>query len=157
MKKIVSVLVALCLFCAAGAALAETVPAWNDMPLPVIEDENTTIDEAAFQGTWKADKAFVGETYIDQEALKTDYNIIVPNIRLADGKIYYDSVDENGEAVEHGEPYTFEAGQIGFSDETGNLAVIDLLEDGNIEMSLFLKGEGDQVQCITVYMIRADA
>ena len=157
MKKLISVLMVLCLFCAAAAALAETVPTLSDMPLPVIEDDNTTIDEAAFQGTWKADKVFVGETYVTQDALKADYNITLPDIRLQDGSIYFNVADENGGTVEQGESYTFEAGQIGFNDEAGNTAVIDLLADGNIMMSIFLKDEGDQMLCITAFLVRADA
>jgi hypothetical protein len=157
MKKLISVLMTLCLFCAAAASLAETVPTMNDMPLPVIEDDNNTIDEAAFRGAWKADKIFVGEMYVTRDALKADYGIILPDIRLQDGSIYFDVADENGGTVEHGQPYIFEAGQIAFDDETGNTAVIDLLEDGNIMMSMFLKEEGDQMLCITVFLVPADA
>lgn len=161
MKKCLSILIglvlALCLFCAAAATLAETVPTLNDMPFPVIEGDNTTIDEAAFQGAWKADKAFVGETFVTLDALKADYNITLPDIRLQDGSVFFDVADENGGTVEHGQAYTFEAGQIGFDDESGNNAVIDLLEDGNIMMSIFLKEEGDQVLCVTVFLVRADA
>ena len=37
------------------------------------------------------------------------------------------------------------------------MAVFDLLEDGNIMMSMFLKEEGDQMLCITVFLVPADA
>lgn len=86
-----------------------------------------------------------------------DYSITLPNIRLQDGSIYFDVADENGGTVEQEQPYTFEAGQIAFDDEAGNMAVFDLLEDGNIMMSMFLKEEGDQMLCITVFLVPADA
>ena len=137
MKKAISVLLALCLFCTAAAALAETVPAWNDMPHVVIEDEDTTIDEAAFRGTW---------------------TVTIPAVRVEDGKIYYDTVNDKGETVEYGQVYTFDAGQIQFIDEDGRTAVLELLEDGNPVMSRFLPQEGsEEVLCITAFMVRADA
>lgn len=158
MKKAISVLLALCLFCTAAAALAETVPAWNDMPQVVIEDEDTTIDEAAFRGTWKVDCIFAGETPISQDELKAAYGMTIPAVRVEDGKIYYDTVNDKGETVEYGQVYTFDAGQIQFIDEDGRTAVLELLEDGNPVMSRFLPQEGsEEVLCITAFMVRADA
>ena len=74
MKKIAAVITALCLLCLAAAAAAETVLTLDDMPAVVIEDENTTVDEAAFQGKWKADKYFVGQTGIEVDGLRVVIN-----------------------------------------------------------------------------------
>ena len=158
MKKAISVLLALCLFCTAAAALAETTPAWDNMPQVVIEDEDITIDEAAFRGAWKPDVIFAGETPISQDELKAAYGMTIPAVRVEDGKIYYDIVNDKGETVEYGQVYTFDAGQIQFIDEDDRTAVLDLLEDGNLVMSRFLPQEGsEEVLCITAFMVRADA
>ena len=51
MKKTIAILMALCLLCASCAALADTeAPTFDSLPLVVSEDENTTIEEADFEG-----------------------------------------------------------------------------------------------------------
>ena len=155
MKKIAAVITALCLLCLAAAAAAETVLTLDDMPAVVIEDENTTVDEAAFQGKWKADKYFVGQTGIEAEELGMEFGLMVPEIRIEDGKVCYNEINEKREPVEYSAAYNFEAGQIQFMDSAGASVVIELLEDGNLVVSMFA-GEGDETICISAFMVRAD-
>ena len=53
MKKIAAVLMTLCLLCTALPALADMeIPVFENMPGVVIEDDNTTVDEKAFEGEY---------------------------------------------------------------------------------------------------------
>ena len=75
MKKLIAFLMTLCLLCASCAALADTeIPTWESMPGAVIEDENTTVDEAAFEGEWVMNVAFLGTEYVDEQTLFDTYN-----------------------------------------------------------------------------------
>ena len=66
MKKLFAILMTLCMLCAACSTLVDReIPTWDNMPKVVIEDENTTVDEAAFEGEWVLDKAFLATDYID--------------------------------------------------------------------------------------------
>ena len=75
MKKLISVLMALCLLCAACAATADMeIPVWENMPKVVIEDENTTVAEATFEGEWVLNVAFADDTYVSEETLAGTYD-----------------------------------------------------------------------------------
>ena len=50
-------------------------------------------------------------------------------------------------------PYTFTAGQLQATDASGRDIVFELLEDGNVVLSVFFPGEGDTVSCLSVYMV----
>ena len=82
MKKLLSVLLTLCLLFTAAAALADAVPSFNDMPLPVVEDDTTTVELSAFNGTWVADKVFVDTVYVDAETLKNTLGVTIPTIKI---------------------------------------------------------------------------
>ena len=155
MKKLLSVLLTLCLLCTAAAALAEATPTLSDMPDVVIEDENTTVELSAFNGIWDLDLAFVGELYVDLETLATTYGLTVPPIRIEDGSFFY--YDDNGEggAVERGYACTFEAGQLQGEADGINFC-FDTLVNGNIVMSMFLPGEGDEVICVSLFMVHPE-
>ena len=68
-----------------------------------------------------------------------------------------DIQDENGEFHTVEDAYTFEAGQLQGTDEIGTDYVVEPLEDGNIVISVFLPGEGDEIQCLSVFMVHPDA
>ena len=157
MKKLLSVLIALCLLCTAATATAETAPAYDDMPAVVVEDDDTTIEKSAFDGTWTPDKAFVSGVYINLETLASTYNLTVPTIRIEDGSFCYSDTGEGGETVEKEYACTFQAGQLQGEDEAGLSFCFDLLEDGNITMAIFLPGEDDTPIEVDIFFVRASA
>ena len=158
MKKILAILTVLCMMFAACAAMADMeIPVFNDMPGVVLEDEETTVDEAAFQGEWKLDVAFAGTVYVDEQTLAEKYDYNFMPYRIADGKVTQDVQQANGEFVTVEMPYTFEAGQLQGKDAEGHDFAIELLEDGNIVMSTFFPGENDEVICLSVFMVHPAA
>lgn len=157
MKKLVAILMTLCLLCAACAAMADMeIPVFENMPGVIIEDDTTTVDEKAFEGEWIPNVAFLGTEYITEQAFAELGFSFMP-ITIADGKIMQDIQDENGEFHTVEDAYTFEAGQLQGTDDIGTDYVVELLEDGNIVISVFLPGEGDEIQCLSVFMVHPDA
>ena len=153
MKKLTAILMALCLLCAACAAMADMeIPTWDSMPHVVLEDENTTVDESAFEGEWVLNVAFAGTEYVDEQTLAGSYEYNFMPYLIADGKIMQDVQNEYGEFVTVEMPYTFEAGQLQGKDASGRDFAVELLEDGNIVMSVFFPGEGDAVICLSVFL-----
>ena len=154
MKQLIALLMALCLACAVCGVLADMeIPAFEDMPAVVMEDESTTVEESAFEGEWVLNVAFANLEYVDEQTLfgSYDYNFM-PYI-IADGMVTQDVQQENGEFVTVEMPYTFEAGQLLGKDGSGRDFVIELLEDGNIVMSVFFPGEGDALTCLSVFLV----
>ena len=154
MKKLIAMLMALCLLCASCAAMADMeIPAWESMPKAVVEDENTTVDEAAFQGEWVLHVAFAGTEYVDEQTLAGSYDFNFMPYRIADGKVTQDVQNEYGEFVTMEMPYTFDAGQLHGQDASGREFAIELLEDGNIVLSVFFPGEGGEIVCLSVFLV----
>lgn len=154
MKKIFAVLMTLCLLCAAFTAVADMeIPVFENMPHVVIEDEDTAVDEAAFNGEWVLNTAFLGTDYLSTETLFDSFGFNFMPICIGDGKITQDIQDENGEFHTREMEYTFEAGQLQGTDGSGVEYVVELLEDGNIVMSVFVPGEGDTVGCLSLFMV----
>ena len=154
MKKIFAILTTLCLLCAACAAVADTeIPDFDKMPGAVIEDDETTVDEAVFQGEWVLDVAFAGTEYVDNETLSSTYGYDFAPIVIADGKVTKEIQNDNGEFYTVEMPYTFEAGQLQGTDENGRSFAIDPLEDGSIALAVFYPGEGDEVTCLTLFLV----
>ena len=154
MKKVFAVLLALSLLCVSFAAVADMeIPTWADMPLIVIEDDDTVVEEAAFEGEWVLNVAFLGEDYLSTEELAEAFDFNFMPIRIGDGKIQQDIQDENGEFRTLETVYVFEAGELHGTDGTGVEYAVDLLEDGNIAVSVFVPGEGDEIQCLTLFMM----
>ncbi len=154
MKKFFAILMTLCLLgtvCAASADME--IPAWSSMPLVVVEDENTTVDESAFEGEWVLDKAFLATEYIDEATLAESFGFNFMPFRIAGGRITQDIQQDNGEFVTVELPLTFEAGQLQGTDGSGLDFVIELLEDGNIVLSVFLPGEEDTVKCLSLFLV----
>lgn len=154
MKKLVAILMTLCLVCGACAALADTeTPTLDSMPAVVLEDENTTIDEAAFQGEWVLNVAFNGTEYADNEMLFNVFDYDFVPVVIADGKLTREIQNEYGEFIKEEVPYTFTAGQLQGTDAKGHSFAVELLEDGNIVLSVFYPGENDEMTCLSVFMV----
>ena len=154
MKKLFAMLLTLCLLCSACVGLADMeIPTWESMPKVVVEDENTSVDEAAFQGEWVLNVAFAGTEYVDNETLFDAYDYNFEPYVIADGKVMQDYQDENGEFHTVEMPYSFEAGQLQGKDGSGRDFAVELLEDGNIVMSVFFPGEDGAVICLSVFLV----
>ena len=154
MKKFFAILMTLCLMCAACAAMADMeIPDWNSMPGVVIEDDETIVEETAFEGEWVLDVAFAGTEYVDEQTLAGTYDFNFMPYIILDGKVMQDLQQENGEFVTVEMPYIFDAGQLQGTDGAGRSFVIELLDNGNIVMSVFFPGEGDAMVCLSVFMV----
>lgn len=157
MKKFASILMTLCLLCASCAALADTEPpVFSDMPGVVLEDENTTVDKAAFNGTWVLNAAFLVQDYLSPEKLDEDYHFGFEPIDIADGKLTREIQDDNGEFHTAELDLTFDCGQLSGEDGQGYSFVLELLEDGNIVLSVFIPGENDEMQCLSLFLQHPD-
>lgn len=157
MKKIFVILMTLCLLCATCAATADMeIPSFKSMPAVVLEDENTTVDEAAFEGEWVLNVAFAGEEYVTPQTLSEVYDYNFMPYCIGDGKITQDLQNENGEFVTIEMPYVFEAGQLQSTEESDVNFAVDLLVDGNIVMSVFFPGEDDEVICLSIFLVHPD-
>ena len=133
MKKLIAILMALCLLCASCAAMADMeIPTFDSMPAVVLEDEDTTVEEAAFEGEWVLKAAFAGREYVYDQTLAESYDFNFMPYVIGDGKITQDEQNEFGEFVKVEMPYTFEAGQLQGEDKDGRAFAVELLEDGNI-------------------------
>lgn len=154
MKKFFAILMTLCLLCAACAAMADMeIPTFDSMPRTIYDDEETTVEEAAFEGEWVLNVAFAGDTYVDEQTLAGTYGFNFMPYRIGEGKILQDLQDENGEFHTVEMLYTFEASQLQGTDAEGREFAVELLEDGNIVMSTFYPGEGDEVICLSVFLV----
>ena len=152
MKKLISILMALCLLCVAVAALAEAeTPSWDKMPLVVTVEEGTELTDADFEGEWVVDKVFVNEIYMTPAEVEEN-GLALPPMRIAEGKIFSTNMGDDGEK-ETAEAYTLENNQILFKDASGLEAVFEKLEDGNIVMSLFLPSDGETPNCVSFFMV----
>ena len=154
MKKLFSVLMALCLLCTAASALAEETPTLEKMPQVVTVDEGVELTDADFEGDWIADKVFYGTDYLMPEEVEAKGLAIRP-VRIAGGKVINIVTDEAGEHEVSAE-YTLENNQILFTDEEGIEAVFEKLEDGNLVLSLFVPAEGDTPVCVTYFMVHPE-
>ena len=153
MKKMIALLTTLCLLCCACCGMADMeIPTMDSMPQVIVEDENTTVNEKAFEGEWVLNVAFAGTEYVDEQTLAGSYDFVFMPYRIADGKISQDVQNEFGEFVTVEAPYTFEAGQLQGVDANGRSFAVELLEDGNIVLSVFYPGEGDAVTCLSVFL-----
>ena len=158
MKKLIAILMTLCLMAAAVslAGAAEAIPAFPDMPAVVTVDEGVELTAADFEGSWKPDKIFRGDKYLTLEEAAFSGALTHP-FRIADGKISMDITDENGEVQTAEMDITVEANQIQGTDGSGLDFVIEKLKDGNIVLSVFIPGENDAVTCVSIFMVPAEA
>ena len=153
MKKITAILITLCLLCAAFAAVADIgTPVFEDMPSVIMEDENTTVDEAGFNGEWTLYVAFLGTEYITNEEIYEKFGYIFEPLVIADRKISKEVQNEFGEFTTVELPLTFESGQMWGVDGAGTEFVIEQLEDGNLVLSVFFPGEDGITQCLSLFL-----
>ena len=155
MKKLFSILTALCLLCAAAAALAEEALSWDDMPLVVTVEEGVELTDADFEGDWVMDKVFLDTVYLTPEQVKEN-NLAIPPLRIAGGQVINIITDEEGEHEAPG-AYTLENNQLLFTDGQGVEAVIEKLEDGNIVLSVFVPRDDDTMSSISYFMVHPEA
>lgn len=157
MKKIVAFLVAVCLLCTVFSAFADMeIPKFEDMPAVVIEDENVTVDEEAFFGEWVLNVAFYDTEYVDEQTLSADFGYNFMPYIISKGKVTQDIQQENGEFKTEEAVYAFEAGQLQCVDDEGQEFVVELLEDGNLVMSVFTAGNGDNIHCLSIFLIHPE-
>ena len=157
MKRLLAILMTLCLLCAAFAAVADMeIPNWDDMPQVIIEDDDTEVDEAAFEGEWVLGTAFLESEYISLSDLIDLIGFNTMPIVIGEGKITQDYQQENGEFTTIEMPYAFESGQLQVENAGEQSFVVELLEDGNIVVSLFIPGEGEALKCISLFMVHPE-
>ena len=155
MKKLFSILTALCLLCAAAAALAEEAPSWDDMPLVVTVEEGVELTDADFEGDWVVDKVFLDTVYLTPEQVEEN-NLAIPPLRIAGGQVITIITDAEGEHEAPG-AYTLENNQLLFTDGEGIEAVIEKLEDGNIVLTVFVPKEDETVTNVSFFMVHPEA
>ena len=122
------------------------------MPGVVIEGDDTPVEETAFEGEWVLNVAFAGTDYVDEQTLAGSYDFNFMPYLIGSGKIVQDIQNEYGEFTAVEVPYTFEAGQLQGKDGSGRDFAVELLEDGNIVLSVFFPGEGEAVTCLSVFL-----
>ena len=155
MKKLISVLTALCLLCTAAATLAEAETLTIDkMPMVVTVEEGVELTDADFEGEWIMDKVFYNEFYVTPE-IAEETGLTIRPMRIADGMIYITSTDAEGDH-EMSQAYELENNQLLFTDGEGLDAVLEKLEDGNIVMSIFFPGENDTTDCVSFFMVHPE-
>lgn len=148
MKKLFAVLMALCLLCAAAAALAETET--EELPQVITFDEGVELTEADFEGEWVVSKVYKGETLMTDEEVAQNFHIAP--ITIADKKVTI-TYDEGNT-----EEYTcyVEANQLALEDENAKV-VFDKLNDGNLVMSMFIEGEDGETICVSFILVHPEA
>ena len=150
MKKLIAVLMTLCLLGTACAALADTEsPTWDSMPEAVVEGA----DEASFEGEWVLNVAFSGFEYADNETLVSKFDYAFVPVKIAGGKITREIQNEYGEFVPEEFTYTFTAGHLEGTDTEGRSFAVDLLTDGSICFNVFYPGEDGTVTDLALYMV----
>ena len=84
-----------------------------------------------------------------------DLHLNIHPMRIADGKLYINYADEEGEH-ETSQEYTLENNQLLVRDDVGTEALFEKLEDGNLVMSMFLDGEGDARICVSFFLVHPE-
>ena len=154
MKKILATLVALCLLCTGCIAMADMeIPEWDSMPY-VVDSEK--VEQKAFEGEWVLNVAFAGRTYVDEQTMAGTYGFNFMPLCITEGMVTQDLQQENGEFVTVEMPVEFDVGQLHGKDGSDRDFVVELLEDGNIVVSVFYPGEGDAVICLSVFMVHPE-
>ena len=132
LRGLIAILTALMLLCAAGAAAADMdIPDFDDMPGVVLEDEEITVDESAFEGEWELYVAFAGTEYVTPEILFDTYDYNFMPFVIGNGVITQDLQNENGEFVTIEMPYEFDAGQLQSKDRSGRDFVVISRKEGH--------------------------
>ena len=159
MKKFFAILMTLCMLCAASASLADMeIPNFDDMPNVVLEEDENPIEESSYFGEWVLSAAFLDKEYLDEQSLSESVGFNFMPFVISEGKISQDIQDENGEFHTSELEYVFEAGQLQCTDASGLNFVVELLEDGNVVMTVFIpvEGEEEQVSSLSLYLVHPE-
>ena len=153
MKKIASLVLALCLICLSVSVLAEAaaIPqTYNELPAAVVVE-----DVSEFYGTWQARYAASDGNILSLEDAASGFGGNLPVI-VIDAETISSSVGEGEDATAESHEYDYdeEFSQITVVDpETGEVGlVVDLLEDGSIEV-MFIQGE----TAFSLFMVKVAA
>ena len=152
MKKILSILMTLCVLFAAVPALAEdAVPTLDSMPAVIVYDNLEEPDIALFNGTWEpTEYIFTDGVFVELENIITAFN--PPKILIGDGVIFFDDMDSDGNVTAVELTGTLDAGQL-TAEYNGDDMIFQLLEDGNIVLDLMVHDDNATVD-ITVFYVR---
>ena len=155
MKKLIASMTAAVMLCAGAAALAdsENYPTFGSFSPIIMEDENVTVDEKAFMGEWTLKAAFLGHEYVEDQTLAEKYSFNFMPFVITEGKISQDAELGDGEFTTVETPYVFEAGQLQGEDLYGYGFAVELEEDGNIVLSLFVPNEAGGMDCLSLFLV----
>lgn len=142
MKKLIAVLMALCLLCAAAAALAETTEEVHVITF----DEGVELTEKDFEGVWVVDRVYKGDELMSDEDVAANFTLGTVTIADKTVTIVY---DEESSATY---PCYAEANQLAIEDE-GAKIVFDKLNDGNLVMSQFAEAEDGSTICFSFMLV----
>ena len=150
MKKILSILMTLCVLFAAVPALAEdAAPTLDSMPHVIIYDNLEEPDIALFNGTWEpTEYIFTDGVYVELENIITAFN--PPKILIYDGVIFFDDMDSDGNVTAVELTGTLDAGQL-TADYNGDEMIFQLLEDGNIVLDMIINDDNDTMDISVFY------
>ena len=142
MKKLIAVLMALCLLCAAAAALAET----TEEPHVITVDEGVELTEKDFEGVWVVEYVKMGDELMSDEDVTANFTLGTITIADKTVTIVY---DEESSATY---PCYAEANQLHIEEE-GNSATFEKLSDGNLVMSQSAEAEDGTTICFSFFLV----
>ena len=152
MKKIISVLMILCMLFAAVPVLAEgaeaSVPTLDSMPAVKVYELDEP-DIALFNGTWEpTENIFTDGAYVELEQVINAFN--PPKILIYDGVIFFDDMDSDGNVSAIELTGTLDAGQL-TAEYKGDQMIFQLLEDGNIVLDMIINDDNDTMDISVFY------
>lgn len=131
MKKILAILMALCLLCTAVSALAdEAADETYELPEAI---EAEAVDD--FFGTWVLSGAIYNGVLLDEEGMAGIFGDQTPFFEVNEDKMIAYSTDENGEIQAQEIDYTFADGFLSAEDEDGTYNIV-MLEDYSLAISM---------------------
>lgn len=141
MKKLIAVLMALCLLCAA-AALAET----QEEPHVITADEGVELTEKDFEGVWVVEYVKKGDELMSDEDVTANFTLGTVTIADKTVTIVYDEESSVTYACHA------DANQLHIEEE-GNSATFEKLSDGNLVMSQSAEAEDGTTICFSFFLV----
>ena len=142
MKKLIAVLMALCLLCSAAAALAET----QEEPHVITVDEGVELTEKDFEGVWVVEYVKKGDELMSDEDVTANFTLGTITIADKTVTIVYDEESSVTYACHA------DANQL-YIEEEGNIATFEKLSDGNLVMSQFAEAEDGSTICFSFMLV----
>lgn len=142
MKKLIAVLMALCLLCSAAAALAET----QEEPHVITVDEGVELTEKDFEGVWVVEYVKKGDELMSDEDVTANFTLGTVTIADKTVTIVYDEESSVTYACHA------DANQLHIEEE-GNIATFEKLSDGNLVMSQFAEAEDGSTICFSFFLV----